>query len=326
MARKHFNLTREDEQHVHGLLGRLNELGVDPVNFLSDAVHAEEELPDDRRAYSGRDLVAVVAGMIPRRARGILDEDGYHGPSDPSPWHSPTIQGSLYALRFNLPLLAEILREIANEVDPPETEKRPGRPRSAIRDHERRRATLRLFIERLRLTSARRSLGHEEDPRIREALALRLDANETAAVLAFARLTGFSAPLADVDVDEAVRYFNTARKGKKPLGFVPRKPNPKGGPCGPKEGPICPDRARPTAPAEPDSPSTFSPSSSARTTSRASSASPKATPVRSKRATPPRPGPSRSAAPSSATSPRGSRTSATSRPRPKRRRKEPDGS
>lgn len=92
-----------------------------------------------------------------------------------------------------------------------------------------------------------------------------------------------------------------------------------------KEPNRCPDAARPTAPAEPASPSTPRPSSSARTTSRASSASPKATPDRSNPATPPRPGRSRLAAPSSATSASGSRTSAT-RPRPSRRRKEPDGS
>lgn len=223
MARKHFNLTAKDEEHAHHLLDRLNELGVDPVNFLSNAVRAEEELPGDRRAYSGRDLVALIARIIPRRSGGTLDEDGYHGPLDPSPWHSPTIQGSLYALRFNLPLLAEILRAIANEVDPPAVEKRPGRPRSAIRDHERRSATLRLFIERLRLTSARRSREPEEDPRIREALALRLDANETAAVLAFAVHTKLPGPLANVAVDKALRYFNTARKGKKPTGFVRRR-------------------------------------------------------------------------------------------------------
>ena len=240
------------------------------------------------------------------------------------PWDDPVVRRSLHALGHPQ-VIAEVLREVANAIDPPQ--KRPGPHVSAIEVQRRGDATLRLRIARLQLHIARRrSADAPIRTRAREALALRLDANETAAVLAFASMADFSGPLAEVDVDEALRYFDAARKGTKPRGFVPRKPKPKGGPCGPKEGPKCRDRERPTAPAEPDSRSTPRPSSSARTTSRDSSASPKATPVRSKPATPPRPDRSRSAAPSSGISTHGSRSSAT-RPRPKRRRKEPpDGS
>jgi hypothetical protein len=134
---------------------------------------------------------------------------------------------------------------------------------------------------------------------------------------------------------EAVEAFLRRRRPKKSTDVSRPAPNvgadrlPEAHPLRDpeaKEPKRCPDAARPTAPAEPDSRSTPRLSSSARTTSHDSLASPKATPARSKPATPPRPGPSRSAAPSSAISMRGSSTSATSRPRPKRRRKEPDGS
>lgn len=239
-----------------------------------------------------------------------------------SPWEDPNVQYGLGRLPPRA--LAEVLRLISNEIDPPQ--KKSGPHVSGIEEHRRATAELRLRVARLMCARARSGSGYaSRNPRICEALALRLDANETAAVLAFASMTGVTGPLADVDVDVAVRYFNTARKGKKPRGFVPRKPKPKGGPLRRKEPQRCPDAATPTAPAEPASPSTPRPSSSARPTSRASSASPKGTYVRSKPATPPRPARSRSAAPYSGTSTRGSRSSAT-RPRPKRRRKDPDGS
>lgn len=331
MARKHFNLTPADIEYAQALLDRLNELRVDPINFLSDAVRAEEELPGDRRAYSGQNLVDVVSQMVPRRSGGMLDEAGYHGPLDPSPWHSPTIQSSLYALRFNLPLLAEVLREIANEIDPPE--KKAGRPAvPPIEAAHRRSATLRLAITRWSLARARR--GDElalEDPRIREALALRLDANETSAVLAFAKHTGFTGPLSRINVEKAHAYFERARSRSgraKTQGFALRqKKTTRPGSVLRKGTRQCPDSEIPNVLPEPASPPTSRRSSSAAPSSPAPSASPKGSSDSRKPAATGRRRSASGIASSSTSSQRSSNGSAATRPAPPNRtsrRRSPD--
>ncbi|HMM34889.1 MAG TPA: hypothetical protein PKA62_09160, partial [Thermoanaerobaculia bacterium] len=129
-----------------------------------------------------------------------------------SPWDDPLVLRSLLATR-NPQVLAEVLREIANAIDPPQ--RRPGAPVSAIEAQRRADAELRLRIARVQLRLARRPVTDAtRRTRAREALSLRLDGNETAAVLAFASLTGFTGPLADVDVDQAVLYFSAARRGQ----------------------------------------------------------------------------------------------------------------
>lgn len=255
----------------------------------------------------------------PKRRVQILDEWD-------SPWDDPVVRRSLHALGHPQ-VIAEVLREVANAIDPPQ--KRPGPHVSAIEVQRRGDAELRLRIARLQLHIARRrSADAPRRTRAREALALRLDANETAAVLAFASVTDFSGPLAKVDVDEALRYFDAARKGTKPRSFVPRKPKPKGGPCGPKEGPKCRDRERPTAPAEPASPPTSRRSSSAGPSSLGRSASPKDSSDSRKPAATGRRRSASGIASSSTSSRPSSNGSAATRARPKgRRRKEPpDGS
>ena len=241
-----------------------------------------------------------------------------------SPWNDPRIRLSLALLVLDRPLLAEILREVADRVDPPT--KRPGPKRSPLREREKRDAVAELAKARQDIRDARN--GDIWNPDTREALALRLDANTRAAVLAYSRLTRAAGPLSEIPEDAAVRHFNTASKGTKPRGFVHRR-TPRAGANSlstRKERSTCPADEIPNSPREPASVPASHRYSSAAPTSRRSPASPKATSgSKREKASLPRPSASKTRASSSTSSSRGSNGSAaTHRTPPRRRRKEPD--
>ena len=65
------------------------------------------------RILAPRELAREIARMLPSIPPPVEDPGGgYHGMEE-SPWDDPGIRESLFVLRFNLPLLAEVLREIA---------------------------------------------------------------------------------------------------------------------------------------------------------------------------------------------------------------------
>lgn len=213
MRKRNVNLSSEQQEQIAFFLDELDALGVDPLHFLVATVRAENAVRRGRPwgvVSTSRALVRTIARML------TGDPE-----SEESPWQSPSVQTALFSWRFDLPALGELLRDVANAIDPPV--KRLGRPISHLEAHRRGVDTLHLRGARMRLSAARSGSPWSNDPRVREALALGLNANETAAVLAFAERRKRTGRLEEIDVDEAVRYFDAARKWKKPGVSVPQR-------------------------------------------------------------------------------------------------------
>lgn len=223
MTKRNHNLTDEQKEQLSFCLDELDALGVHPLHFLVQTVRAETALRTlVPQSGHGRPSVISSPDLLVKVLSRMVREDREDGGS---PWQAPSVQTALLAWRFQLPALAEILRKIAEELDPAQV--RPGRPSSSIDLFRKASATMRLSKVRWRIDEARVGRASGNDPRVVEALEVRRDLGlskpETVALLAFAEHTGFVGPLADVDVDEAVRYFDAARKWKKPRGSVPQR-------------------------------------------------------------------------------------------------------
>lgn len=182
------------------------------LETVNDPPKGRYSTPRRRRILGhGRAAVSDLVTILP----GLLYPNG-KAPKRSTPLYSPTVLNILREVSRDPALFADALENIARAIRP---KSRPGkgrriRPLDAL---EREEAVLELEFIRARLKQARANpSGHmARNPHMRfgEALALGLGAKETAAVLTFARLHHVSAPLTDVDVDQALYYFDTARKG-----------------------------------------------------------------------------------------------------------------
>lgn len=186
----------------------------------------------------GRAAVSDLVTVLP----GLLYPNG-KAPKRSTPLYSPTVLNILREVSRDPALFADALERLARAIrDPASSARKPRRGPIARLDDSQ--ATLERSFIRARLKQAR---AHPNGPTARnphlrygEALALGFDANETSAVLAYARLRHITAPLSTVDVDEAVRYFDTARKSRE--GGTKRRSLPSTNATGPRR--IAPSGAK----------------------------------------------------------------------------------
>lgn len=179
----------------------------DPPKGRHVTPHRPRVLGRGRAAVS--DLVAILPGLLYPNGKA---------PKRSTPLYSPTVLNILREVSRDPALFADALEQLARAIREPAAAPRKSR-RGPIARLENSQATLERSFIRGRLKQARANpdgrLARNPHLRYGEALALGLDANETSAVLAYARLRHITAPLSTIDVDEAVRYFDTARKPPK---------------------------------------------------------------------------------------------------------------
>ncbi|MFN7985913.1 MAG: hypothetical protein U0529_00460 [Thermoanaerobaculia bacterium] len=189
----------------------ISERYLETVNDPPKGRHGTPRQP--RVLGHGRAAVSDLVTILP----GLLYPNG-KAPKRSTPLYSPTVLNILREVSRDPALFADALERLARAIRDPASSARKSR-RGPIARLDDSQATLERSFIRARLKQAR---AHPNGPTARnphlrygEALALGLDANETSAVLAYARLRHITAPLSTVDVDEAVRYFDTARKSRE---------------------------------------------------------------------------------------------------------------
>lgn len=189
----------------------ISERYLETINDPPKGRHGTPRRP--RLLGRGRAAVSGLVTILP----GLLYPNG-KAPKRSTPLYSPTVLNILREVSRDPALFADALEQLARAIREPAAATRKSR-RGPIARLENSQATLERSFIRGRLKQARAHPdGHlARNPHLRygEALALGLDANETSAVLAYARLRHITAPLSTIDVDEAVRYFDTARKPPK---------------------------------------------------------------------------------------------------------------
>jgi hypothetical protein len=220
----HDDFTPGEAHRLHlRLIALYHHIGSRLFAFLDEAIASEtnvqrafelEAMNRGRRPQvptSQSDLPLLVQ-LLPR----LLYPNGpSEKPAAASPLFSPSVLAVLRDASLYPPLLADALERLARAICPP-AHAGKGRRVKPLDEVGRRLAPLYLKSSRLRLARARRGLEGIFADRLREALALGHDANTTAAVYAFAWLHEMRCPLAEVDADEALCYFDSARKALRP--------------------------------------------------------------------------------------------------------------